>query len=75
MIFLVVLHDARFGGVRSGQTRGPELFENADPACVGVFPGDVDSPLAYALAGCGRRCATLLHRETARFRSTQRLQV
>ena len=38
MISLVVLHDARFGGVRSGQPRGPELCENADTVCLGVFP-------------------------------------
>ena len=34
----VVLHDALFGGVRPAQPRGPELSEDADTACVGVFP-------------------------------------
>ena len=34
------------------------------------FLRDVDFPTVYALAGCGRRCATLFHRgETARFQS------
>ena len=34
----VVPHDALFGGVRPAQPRGPELPEDADTACVGVFP-------------------------------------
>ena len=32
-----------------------------------VFPRDVDSPLAYALAGCGRRCVTLFHQGKGAF--------
>ena len=57
--------DARSGRVRPRRRRGPELREDAVTDCV-PFLRDIDFPMVYALAGCGRRCAT---KETARFQS------